>query len=94
VLDQVASALLATGAVMRVEVQGHTDATGNPAYNQQLSEARARSVLQALVARGVPVELLSARGYGPQRPIADNATPDGRSKNRRVQFEVQERGVE
>jgi len=94
VLDQVASALLAGSSVVRVEVQGHSDATGDPAYNQQLSEARARAVLEALVKRGVPQELLSARGYGPQRPVADNATPEGRSQNRRVQFEVQERGVE
>ncbi len=94
VLDQVASALLAGDAVVRVEVQGHTDAAGDPAYNLALSESRAAAVRRALVERGVPAEVLSARGYGPQRPVADNATPEGRSQNRRVAFEVLERGVE
>lgn len=93
VLDQVASALLAADTVVRVEVQGHTDATGDPAYNLALSESRATAVRRALVERGVPAEVLSARGYGPQRPVADNATPEGRSQNRRVAFEVLERGV-
>jgi outer membrane protein OmpA-like peptidoglycan-associated protein len=94
VLDQVVSALLAAGSVVRVEVQGHTDATGDPAYNLALSEARANAVRRALIERGVPAELLSARGYGPQRPVGDNATPEGRRQNRRVAFEVLERGVE
>jgi outer membrane protein OmpA-like peptidoglycan-associated protein len=90
----VVSALLAAGSVVRVEVQGHTDATGDPAYNLALSEARANAVRRALIERGVPAELLSARGYGPQRPVGDNATPEGRRQNRRVAFEVLERGVE
>ena len=90
VLDQVAGALL-SGAVLRVEVQGHTDNVGGPAVNQALSEARARAVRDALVARGVPRETLVARGYGPQRPVADNTTEAGRAQNRRVAFAIEER---
>ncbi len=90
VLDQVASALLG-GSVVRVEVQGHSDAVGDLAYNQALSSARARAVLAALVERGVPSEALVARGYGPQRPVGSNDTDAGRAANRRVQFEILER---
>jgi len=90
VLDQVASALLG-GAVLRVEVQGHTDNVGGAAYNQALSEARARAVREALVDRGVPPETLVARGYGPQRPVAPNDTEAGRAANRRVAFVITER---
>ena len=90
VLDQVANALL-TGAVLRVEVQGHTDNVGGAAVNQALSEARAQSVRAALITRGVPRETLIARGYGPQRPVADNGTEVGRAQNRRVQFAIEER---
>jgi outer membrane protein OmpA-like peptidoglycan-associated protein len=92
-LDQVATELLREGGIVSVEVQGHTDATGSPALNQALSEARAESVLEALVERGVPREILLSRGYGPQRPVADNNSEDGRSKNRRVQFEVMEQSA-
>lgn len=92
ILDQVASILLGSGA-LRVEVQGHSDDVGDLAYNQELSSRRARSVMQALVARGVPAETLVARGYGSQRPVGDNATEAGRAANRRVQFEIVERGA-
>ncbi|MFI4934783.1 MAG: OmpA family protein [Caulobacterales bacterium] len=69
-----------------VEVQGHTDAVGSDAYNQTLSEARARSVVAWLVAHGIAPGRLTAKGYGKTRPIADNATDLGRAKNRRVEI--------
>ncbi|MFH1765600.1 MAG: OmpA family protein [Gemmatimonadota bacterium] len=69
-----------------VEVAGHTDSSGSDAANQQVSERRAQAVVQYLVGRGVPVERLTAVGYGETRPIADNGTPAGREANRRVEF--------
>jgi outer membrane protein OmpA-like peptidoglycan-associated protein len=66
------------------EIAGHTDNTGNTELNLLISAKRAKSVKDYLVANGVPEERLSTRGYGPERPIADNATAAGRALNRRV----------
>lgn len=73
----------------RFEVGGHADSSGTDIINQPLSEARARAVVDGLVARGIDRDALTARGYGSSRPIADNATPEGRAKNRRVEFQRQ-----
>jgi outer membrane protein OmpA-like peptidoglycan-associated protein len=70
----------------RFEVSGHADATSNDAINDPLSEARAKAVVEYFVSQGVDAGRLSARGYGSRRPIADNATPEGRAQNRRVEI--------
>ena len=69
-----------------VEVAGHTDSTGSDAYNQSLSERRARSVSTYLQGQGVITERLITVGMGESRPVADNTTPDGRQANRRVEI--------
>ena len=69
-------------------VEGHTDSTGEPAYNLDLSQRRARSVTQFLQIQGVESQRLEAVGYGIQRPVADNATLEGRSRNRRVEIVI------
>jgi OOP family OmpA-OmpF porin len=69
-----------------VEVAGHTDSRGTDAYNQRLSERRAASVVKYLVAHGISAERLTAKGYGESEPVADNATDEGRAKNRRVEM--------
>ncbi len=69
-----------------VEVAGHTDSTGSDAYNQSLSERRARSVATYLQGQGVITERLITVGMGESRPVADNATVDGRQANRRVEI--------
>lgn len=85
VLDQVATSVgKYPGTVVRVE--GHTDSVGSAAYNQTLSENRAQSVASYLVQHGVPSDRVAAVGYGLSRPIADNATVDGRARNRRVEM--------
>jgi outer membrane protein OmpA-like peptidoglycan-associated protein len=90
-LDNVALVLKDHGDLTKIEVQGHTDNTGGRAHNQQLSQARADSVLKALVKRGIAKARLTAKGYGQDKPIADNANEAGKAKNRRVQFVIVER---
>ncbi len=70
----------------RITVIGHTDSTGSDAYNQRLSERRAEAVRDRLVARGVAAGQLATVGRGPLEPRADNATPEGRAANRRVEM--------
>jgi len=74
----------------RAEIQGHTDAKGNAAYNQLLSERRAEAVKRWLVEREkVAADHLATRGFGKSRPVAENDTEAGRQKNRRVEVVVQ-----
>lgn len=69
-----------------VEIAGHTDDTGSREHNQQLSEDRARSVADWLVAHGVPRKQLSTHGYGATKPVAPNTDDAGRARNRRIEF--------
>lgn len=69
-------------------VVGHTDNVGSDAYNQQLSEQRARAVRLAMIERGVPASSVEAIGQGESNPVADNSTAAGRSKNRRVELQI------
>ena len=64
--------------------QGHTDSTGSESYNQELSERRAKAVMNYLVGQGVDATRITSLGYGEAHPVADNDTPGGRSLNRRV----------
>ena len=70
--------------VTTIKVAGHTDSVGSDAYNQKLSQRRARSVVNYLVDQGVPAAKLSAEGFGESKPVADNGTDAGRAQNRRV----------
>ncbi len=85
VLDKVAGQLVGAPAV-NVEVQGHTDNTGSAATNTRISGLRAESVRSYLMGKGVEAGRLTARGYGPSQPVADNGTPVGRAQNRRVEL--------
>ena len=71
---------------LALEVQGHTDAVGSDDANQKLSDARAKTVLAWLVAKGAQAGQLTARAYGKTRPIESNDTPEGRAQNRRVEL--------
>lgn len=92
ILNQVKRVLVEHPELLLVEIQGHTDDTGASALNRSLSEQRARAVSDFLVAAGIEPARLTAKGYGSEQPIADNATDDGRAKNRRVEFHVVRRG--
>ena len=85
ILAGVAQMLVANPEV-KVEVGGHTDNTGSAEVNTRLSQQRAEAVVAYLVEQGVSADRLSAHGYGPEQPIADNDTPEGRAQNRRVEL--------
>jgi OOP family OmpA-OmpF porin len=72
---------------LKVEIGGHTDPSGNEKANQAISEKRAQSAMKYLQDKfNIPENRLTVKGYGATRPIADNSTQEGRSKNRRVEF--------
>lgn len=79
-------AMLSKHSSLRIGVEGHTDNTGSAATNKALAEARARSVVDAIVAAGISRDRLDPVGFGQDRPIADNRTEEGRAKNRRVEL--------
>lgn len=85
--DLSGKALLGVG-IQGVRVDGHADASGKAAYNQQLSERRAQSVSRALVAVGMQAQNIQSRGLGSSQPVADNRTSAGRTENRRVSIVV------
>jgi len=78
--------LLQGEPTLKLRVEGHTDATGDAAHNRKLSLARAQSVVQAVTAKQVDPARLSAVGKGPDQPLAENATEEGKAKNRRVEL--------
>lgn len=69
---------------LKAEIQGHTDSKGDPKKNRALSEARARSVREAVTKYGISGDRLTAKGFGSDKPVATNETPEGRGMNRRV----------
>ena len=85
-LDQIADLLRIRGLTLQVE--GHTDSTGNPAANLELSRLRAESVVTYLSSVGLEHNRMTPVGYGDARPIADNATAEGQRQNRRVEFRI------
>jgi len=86
-IDRVAK-LLNEKTSANVSVEGHTDNVGDTGMNQKLSEARARSVRDALIAKGVKKDRIVMRGHGMTKPVADNGTAEGRQANRRTEIIV------
>jgi outer membrane protein OmpA-like peptidoglycan-associated protein len=87
-LDQVANALLEVRE-RNLIVAGHTDSQSSDSYNQSLSQRRAEAVRDYLIQRGYPGDHIQARGMGENSPIADNASPEGRANNRRVEIIIE-----
>ena len=85
-LDDVAAALISRGQT--VVVEGYTDSKGSQSRNRDLSQQRADSVRSYLVSRGFPGEKIVAKGMGPDRPVAENTSAEGRANNRRVEIIV------
>lgn len=87
-LELLARLLKENDQVKRVQIEGHTDATGEDGFNQHLSLQRAQTVEQALIQRGVSADRLTTKGLGRSMPLAPNDTAEGRARNRRVEFRV------
>lgn len=85
IIDEIFS-LLNTNKELKVSIEGHTDNVGNPESNKKLSNDRAKSVMNALISKGISKDRLSAVGWGQERPVADNRTEEGKAKNRRVEI--------
>lgn len=82
--------IMQENAQMKIEISGHTDKTGSVTINLKLSQDRAKAVVEYLVQKGITPTRLEFRGYGSLQPVSDNATPQGRAKNRRVEFKILE----
>lgn len=76
---------------LNVSVEGHTDNTGSEEHNLKLSEQRAKNVLDFLVGQGIDAGRLTSKGFGMSKPVADNATKEGRQKNRRVDLVIKDK---
>lgn len=87
-LDRIADALLKQDPQATILVEGHSDSQGAPKRNQDLSQQRAEAVRDYLVVRGIPADRISAQGFGPNRPVEENVTAEGRARNRRVEIVV------
>ncbi len=93
ILDGLAETMLAHDEIKKVLIKGHTDSRGNRLYNLKLSKERAGAVKQYLMDKGVQTDRLESEGYGPDQPIATNDTAEGRSLNRRVDFDILDQGA-
>lgn len=87
ILDEVVTLMNARPEI-RIGVYGHTDIRGGLPLNMRLSRDRARACMDYLVNKGIPIERLESEGFGPNRPVADNTTDEGRARNRRVEFKI------
>jgi outer membrane protein OmpA-like peptidoglycan-associated protein len=88
ILQEMAAVITSHPEIVQLSIDGHTDSKGVPVKNLKLSQDRADSVRTFLIGLGISPERLVARGYGDTLPIADNALPEGRTKNRRVEFNI------
>lgn len=89
-LDEVAATFKKNPQIKKVSVDGFASSEGDAAFNKRLSDDRAKSVLAYLTSHGVEKTRVVAKGWGIDKPIADNSTEDGREKNRRVEFNILE----
>jgi outer membrane protein OmpA-like peptidoglycan-associated protein len=88
-LGDVAAIMKENPQIKKVLVEGHASSEGDAKHNLQLSDERAKSVMNYLVSQGVDKSRLSAKGFGSSEPVADNANEEGREKNRRVEFTIE-----
>jgi outer membrane protein OmpA-like peptidoglycan-associated protein len=91
ILDEVVRLLKVNPEIKHLAIEGHTDNRGSNDLNEKLSNDRANSVMQYLIGKDIDAGRLSAAGFGPRKPIADNNTNDGRQKNRRVEFHIRDK---
>lgn len=85
IVDQIAE-MLNTEPSIKISIEGHTDNVGTAAANQALSQNRAKAVMDAIIAKGIDKARLSSKGWGQNKPVADNSTEEGKARNRRVEI--------
>jgi len=85
-LNEIAKVIKENPQIRKISIEGHTDSDGSDKYNQKLSDGRTASVKKYLVEQGLADTMLDSKGWGESKPIADNGTPEGKEKNRRVEF--------
>lgn len=90
-LDEVAQIMKDHPEILKIEIQGHTDSRAAHAYNMTLSDQRAAAVRKYLEDKGIDKGRMVSKGYGPDKPIADNKTDAGRAENRRVEVHILKR---
>ena len=92
-LDDITKIIKENEHIKKISIEGHASSEGDPKRNLTLSDERAKSVMKYIVDKGVDAKRLTAKGFGITKPIADNATEEGREKNRRVEFNIVEQDV-
>jgi len=92
-LDELAKVIQENPHVQKISIEGHASDEGEEQHNLQLSKARAESVRLYLVKKGVAADRLSSTGFGESKPLAANDSPEGREKNRRVEFHITKQEV-
>lgn len=88
ILDEVAAILRANPGILKLQVEGHTDSKAPREINRSVSSARAKAVRNYLIGQGIAAHRLTAKGFGDKVPVADNATEEGRRKNRRIALRI------
>jgi outer membrane protein OmpA-like peptidoglycan-associated protein len=88
ILDEVVRLLKVNPDIKHLDVEGHTDNRGSHELNEKLSADRAKSCMEYIIAHGIAAGRMSSEGFGPDKPIADNATAEGRQRNRRTEFHI------
>lgn len=91
-LDEVARIMKENPQIEQLQVEGHTDTTGKLSRNRELSQQRAESVAKYLAKQGIAKKRLISKGFGPDKPVASNDTPEGQEANRRVEFNILKQG--
>ena len=92
-MDEISDTIKKNPQIKKLGIEGHASSEGDAAKNVKLSDERAKAVMKYIVDKGVEAGRLTAKGYGAKKPIADNATEEGREKNRRVEFVIVEQDV-
>jgi len=85
IIDNVVT-MLKENPTLKISIEGHTDNVGSSAANKTLSENRAKAVMNAIISKGIAASRLTSTGWGQEKPVADNATDEGKAKNRRVEI--------
>jgi OmpA-OmpF porin, OOP family len=85
IVDQIAE-LLKSDMTLKISIEGHTDNVGDAVSNKKLSNDRAKSVMDAIIAKGIEASRMTSTGWGQEKPVADNRSEDGKSQNRRVEI--------